>query len=75
MVKEFIYTLLLSMIMVEIVKPGTCYDDGLEKARFLKKLFDEEGVYTKDIYPFRTNKGCMSQKIERLCHRPPRRIV
>ena len=42
---------------------GTCFDDGLEKARFLKKLFDEEGVYTKDIYPFRTNKGCMSQKL------------
>lgn len=41
---------------------NTCYDDSYKKAVFLKKLFDEEGVYTKDLYPFRMKKGCMSQQ-------------
>ena len=39
----------------------TCFDDGYRKAVFLKELFEKDGIYTKDIYPFRSVKGCMSQ--------------
>ncbi len=44
-------------------KSGSCYENGYEKAGFLKKLFEEEEIYTKDIYPTRTSKGCMIQKM------------
>lgn len=44
-------------------KIGTCYDDSKKKAAFLKKIFEEDGVYTKDLYPFRINKGCMIQSM------------
>jgi len=40
----------------------TCYDDSYKKAVFLKSLFEKEGIYTKDLYPFRRSKGCMSQQ-------------
>lgn len=42
---------------------GTCFDDNLKKATFLKKLFYEKGIYTKDLYPVRISKGCMSQNM------------
>ena len=42
---------------------GACFEDSVQKARFLKSIFDEYSVYTKDIYPLRANKGCMSQKM------------
>ena len=40
----------------------TCYDDSYKKAVFLKNLYEEEGLYTRDLYPFRMSKGCMSQQ-------------
>lgn len=40
---------------------GTCYDDCTKKAQFLNQLFEEHGIYTKDLYPSRINKGCMLQ--------------
>jgi uncharacterized protein len=42
---------------------NTCYGDNYQKAVFLKKLFEEEGIYTKDLYPFRIAKGCMMQQL------------
>lgn len=42
---------------------GSCYEDGIKKAGFLKNIFEESGVYTKDIYPRRTSKGCMCQQM------------
>lgn len=42
---------------------GTCFDDYIQKASFLQKVFEEEGIYTKDIYPFRASKGCMMQQM------------
>jgi len=42
---------------------GSCYEDSIQKAIFLKSIFDEYGAYTKDIYPLRANKGCMSQQM------------
>lgn len=42
---------------------GSCYEEGIKKAEFLKSIFDEFGVYTKDIYPLRTFKGCMCQQM------------
>ncbi|MGV8096409.1 MAG: radical SAM protein [Mangrovibacterium sp.] len=44
-------------------KAGSCFEDGIRKASFLKKVFEEHGIYTKDIYPFRTSKGCMVQQM------------
>lgn len=41
----------------------SCYENSVQKAVFLKSIFDEYGVYTKDIYPTRTFKGCMSQRM------------
>lgn len=40
-----------------------CFEDPYRKAAFLKELYDKEGIYTKDIYPCRINKGCMSQQL------------
>lgn len=40
-----------------------CFDNGEKKATFLKRIFKENGVYTKDMYPFRINKGCMIQTL------------
>lgn len=42
---------------------GSCYEDSINKAKLLKSLFDKHGVYTKDIYPRRTSKGCMCQQM------------
>jgi uncharacterized protein len=42
---------------------GSCYEDGVQKAKFLKSIFDEYGIYTKDIYPKRASKGCMAQQM------------
>lgn len=42
---------------------GSCYEDGIMKAEFLKNIFYQHGVYTKDIYPVRTSKGCMRQQM------------
>ncbi|QZE13633.1 radical SAM protein [Halosquirtibacter laminarini] len=42
---------------------GSCFEDGTQKGNFLKKLFDEHGIYTKDIYPHRASKGCMVQQM------------
>jgi uncharacterized protein len=42
---------------------GSCYEDSITKARFLKNIFDVHNVYTKDIFPRRTIKGCMCQKM------------
>lgn len=41
----------------------SCFQDNNQKADFIKYLFDEHGIYTKDIYPHRINKGCMSQQL------------
>lgn len=40
-----------------------CYDDGVKKAIFLKNIFVKNGLYTKDMYPIRSNKGCMVQMV------------
>jgi len=42
---------------------GTCYDNGYTKALFLKKIFDDDAIYTKDLFPTRAAKGCMSQNL------------
>ena len=42
---------------------GSCYEDSTQKAEFLKSIFNEYGIYTKDLYPLRAFKGCMSQKM------------
>lgn len=41
----------------------SCYEDNRKKAEFLKNVFDNFGIYTKDIYPLRINKGCMCQQL------------
>lgn len=41
----------------------SCYEDNKKKADFLKCIFEESGVYTKDIYPTRSHKGCMCQQL------------
>lgn len=40
-----------------------CFEDNNQKAAFIKYLYDEYRIYTKDIYPYRINKGCMSQQL------------
>jgi uncharacterized protein len=42
---------------------NSCYEDSFKKAEYLKNIFNEYGVYTKDIYPRRTSKGCMCQQM------------
>jgi len=42
-------------------RADSCYQDGFQKALFLKKLFEEEGIYSPELYPFRASKGCMMQ--------------
>jgi uncharacterized protein len=41
-------------------KVENCYEDSLKKAEFLKKIFQSDSVYTNEIYPFRTDKNCVS---------------
>lgn len=41
----------------------SCYEDNRKKAEFLKSIFDNSGIYTKDIYPMRISKGCMCQQM------------
>ncbi len=42
---------------------STCFEDSTQKGTFLKKIFEENGIYTKDIYPHRASKGCMIQQM------------
>jgi uncharacterized protein len=41
-------------------KVENCYEDSSQKAKFLKKIFQSDKVYTHEIYPFRTDKSCVS---------------
>lgn len=41
----------------------SCYEDNRKKAEFLKSIFDNSGIYTKDIYPTRISKGCMCHQL------------
>jgi uncharacterized protein len=43
-------------------KADSCYDDSYSKAIFLKGLFEKHGIYSPEIYPFRSSKGCMMQR-------------
>lgn len=38
-----------------------CYEDCKSKALFLKQLYSVNGIYTSQLYPTRTEKGCMKQ--------------
>ncbi len=42
---------------------SSCFDDGHQKAQYIKNLFEEKKIYTNEMYPLRTFKGCMSQKL------------
>ena len=42
---------------------GNCFENKEEKAKFLKNLYYEKGVYTNLLYPQRTGKGCMRQTL------------
>jgi uncharacterized protein len=44
-------------------KVENCYEDSLKKALFLKRIFQSNFVYTNEIYPFRTDKSCISNQI------------
>jgi uncharacterized protein len=42
---------------------GSCYEDGYIKGKFLKNLFEMDNIYSNDLFPMRSGKGCMSQQL------------
>jgi len=40
---------------------SSCYEDSVSKGLFLKNMFYENGIITKELYPRVINKGCMAQ--------------
>lgn len=42
-------------------RADSCYEDSFQKALFLKQLYEKEGIYSAQMYPFRAQKGCMMQ--------------
>ncbi|MDR0231904.1 MAG: radical SAM protein [Dysgonamonadaceae bacterium] len=41
-------------------KVESCYEDSVQKAAFIKKVFETDSIYIGEIYPFRTDKACIS---------------